>query len=323
MKKTKLFTPLSYFFASVCIFLLFSCSKNDTDSVQEVSQSESVPYQVITKNRTFNLEYLPDEGLFVPSEERDLFENFANSNNFESFMFASSPYTQYMFEDEMSFHRYYRSFDDIGSRNWILFNSIEELVKINTIENEEFIEAELIKLKEELSIGVSVDKLKQLLDTREVASFAKDGNASLRTPVCVLFEHANEGGASLCVECEAVLETFGEFDCYTRALLADLSAEPKSTGGNWNDQASSSCSQIVEGADHMGVRFYRDVNFANRERSCYRSTAFLSPSLPTSCGNLSDIRWCHPPFGKKLDDMVSGVTLKAIWQGCEENWEFF
>jgi hypothetical protein len=238
MKKINFFTPLSYLFASFCVLVLFSCSKNEADTVQELSQSGAIPYQVITANRTFNLQYLPDDDTFAPSEERDLFEDFANSNDFQFFKVASSPNKQFLFEDEISFHRYYRSIDDIPSRNWILFNAIEELVEINTVENEEFIETELIKLKEELSIAVSIDKLKKLLRTREVTSFSKEGTGSARTPVARLWEHANEGGASLCVECEADLLTFGDFNCYTRGLIADLSTIPKSTGGNWNDVAS-------------------------------------------------------------------------------------
>ena len=78
---------------------------------------------------------------------------------------------------------------------------------------------------------------------------------------------------------------------------------------------------MVDGADEMAVRYYRDANFANRNRQCYTYTIFYKRFDTEDCGDLSDSRWCHPPFGKKLNDRISGVTIKAIWEGCPVNWE--
>lgn len=153
-------------------------------------------------------------------------------------------------------------------------------------------------------------------------SFTPFGGGSAREPVARLWEDPNQGGAMLCVECEAEITTYGDNNCYTMAEIPDLTQIPKSTGGDWNDVASHACNDRVEGSDYMGVKYFRNINFIRGRKDCYNWHVIYDIPTDDDCNNLGKVRWCRP-FGKYLANRISGVRLKAVWEDCAFDFDDF
>lgn len=95
--------------AAILGVLMYSCSKSDTNNIQTDVQNErhvqnaSVPFEVVTEERIFKLQYSPEDDSFLPSEERDLFENFTDSEDLSVFEVKSQPNKLFMFHSEVAF----------------------------------------------------------------------------------------------------------------------------------------------------------------------------------------------------------------------------
>ncbi len=82
-------------------------------------------------------------------------------------------------------------------------------------------------------------------------------------PVLSVWEHSNAGGSVLYVEqgTHTYIINYGDYDCFTMASNPNLTIENKPINSDWNDCISSQCLSYIQGAEAMGVGYYKDTHF--------------------------------------------------------------
>ena len=142
--------------------------------------------------------------------------------------------------------------------------------------------------------------------------------------VLTVWEHSNTRGQSLNVENapNTVIWDYGAFNCYTMAANPNLTLEFKPDGTNWNDCISSQCLSYVDGADAMIVAYYKDIDYGiyacGRQYFTYRPNSISYPR----CLNMRDWVWKmgFPQTCGHMNDQISSIRIKAIWQGCQVDY---
>ncbi|MFK7798151.1 MAG: hypothetical protein AB8E82_11905 [Aureispira sp.] len=154
----------------------------------------------------------------------------------------------------------------------------------------------------------------------------KSSSAVSSAPVLTVWEHADAQGSELYVDQapNTVIWNYGDWNCFTMAANPDLTLEFQPNGNNWNDCISSQCLSYVQGADAMAVGLYKDSHFGVYPVG-YRILYYLSngPSdLP--CFNHTSEYWYQPNgWTGHMNDQVSSIRIKAIWQGCYNGYDDF
>lgn len=142
-----------------------------------------------------------------------------------------------------------------------------------------------------------------------------------RSHVLLVYEDQGGNGASLQVETAAStsITNYGPDNCYTVASLADLVLETMSGSTSWNDQISSRNFQYIAGADAMGIGYYKHrFHFTS---GCNHYEEIISPNSSYQAPVLLDFNLNWPGFLNGLfcgsiEDNISSIKVKAIWQGC-------
>lgn len=142
-----------------------------------------------------------------------------------------------------------------------------------------------------------------------------------RSHVLLVYEHRGGNGASLQVETASntSIWNYGPDDCYTMAALPDLGLETMSGSTSWNDQISSRNFQYVSGAEAMGIGYYKHrYYFAS---GCNHIVEIISPKSGYQAPILKDFNYNWPGilnglFCGSIEDNISSLSVKAIWEGC-------
>ncbi|WMX16331.1 hypothetical protein [Aureispira sp. CCB-E] len=142
-----------------------------------------------------------------------------------------------------------------------------------------------------------------------------------RSHVLIVYEHQGGNGASLQIETAATTNiwNYGPHDCYTMAALPDLGLETMSGSTSWNEQISSRNFQYVSGADAMGIGYYKHRYYL--ATGCNYIVEIISPNSGYQAPILMDFDFNWPGFLNGLfcgpiQDNISSISVKAIWQGC-------
>jgi hypothetical protein len=136
------------------------------------------------------------------------------------------------------------------------------------------------------------------------------GQNGQRSPLMTLYENTNFGGSSLNVETASNTSTWthGPYNCYRTTANPDLAQV------SWNDRASSSITSFQSGADAVGYAYYKDTNYARYFCGLYLSIIYSGGSgIP----DMTQTAWSNfPLFCTTMNDQISSVRIKVIWQGC-------
>ena len=147
---------------------------------------------------------------------------------------------------------------------------------------------------------------------------------SQRFSVMTVYEHNYGQGNSLVVENAAttVMWNYGPWNCYTMAALPNLAQEQMNSGYSWDDQISSVILKLVDGADAMGVGYYKDPYYATYGCGYNVHTYALgqTPSIPYAI-NFGQYNFIGGPFCTHMDNHISSIRIKAIWQGCPVDFD--
>ena len=158
--------------------------------------------------------------------------------------------------------------------------------------------------------------------------FANNSNGR-HHEVLTVWEHDNFQGQSLNVENapHTVIWNYGDWNCFTMAANPDLTIVNKPDGSNWSDCISSQCLSYIDGADAMAVGYYKDTHCAvygcGKEIVVYYNNG-IGTNIYPPCFNMRDWRW-HAWHGwcGHMNDQISSIRIKAIWQGCYDNDSVF
>lgn len=148
----------------------------------------------------------------------------------------------------------------------------------------------------------------------------KTGSAISSNPVLTVWEHDDAQGSEMYVEQapNTVIWNYGPWNCFTMAANPDLTLEFKPDGTNWNDCISSKCLSYIQGADAMAEGYYKDSHFGiyacSRMIYAYYSNG-RGTGLPL-CANISAYPWQGGPWCGHINDQISSIRIKAIWEGC-------
>jgi hypothetical protein len=155
----------------------------------------------------------------------------------------------------------------------------------------------------------------------------KTGSAVSSAPVLTVWEHADAQGSELYVEQapNTVIWNYGDWNCFTMAANPDLTLEFQPNGNNWNDCISSQCLSYIQGADAMGVGLYKDSHFGVYAVGYRVLTYFKNGPYPDPpCFNHTSEYWYQPNgWTGHMNDQVSSIRIKAIWQGCYTGYDDF
>ncbi|MGH1335802.1 MAG: hypothetical protein ACRBFS_06710 [Aureispira sp.] len=171
-----------------------------------------------------------------------------------------------------------------------------------------------------------IEEMREELDItspfpNDIASYIGVPEGSLsnaRTPVFTVYDHDNQGGASLNIEngVHTDIWTYGTHNCFTMAAHPDLWTEPRGSGYTWSDCISSRCLQFPVGADGVVTGYYNHANFP--KTGCAYLIHLINRRQGdtfATCFNFRD-----QPFGGQLcghmNDKLTSIRIKAAWQGC-------
>ncbi|MFK7798106.1 MAG: hypothetical protein AB8E82_11680 [Aureispira sp.] len=151
----------------------------------------------------------------------------------------------------------------------------------------------------------------------------KTGSAISSNPVLTVWEHDNLGGAEMYVDQapNTVIWNYGDWNCFTMAANPDLTLEFKPDGTNWNDCISSKCLSYIQGADAMSEGYYKDSHFG--VYACGFVVQLTKKTnlnaYPGACFNMRSQQWVRGHFCGHINDQISSIRIKAIWEGCYED----
>jgi len=149
----------------------------------------------------------------------------------------------------------------------------------------------------------------------------KGGQLSInRTPVLKVYEHSNYTGSEMTVETalNTVIWTYGAHGCNTMAANPNLTLEFQPNGNNWNDCISAQCFNYVDGADAMAIGHYKDTDYA--VYGCAVKIETFDYTISSDwCYSMFNRDW-NGGFCSHMDNQISSIRIKAIWQGCPINF---
>lgn len=142
-----------------------------------------------------------------------------------------------------------------------------------------------------------------------------------RSHVLMVYEDLGGNGASLQVETasQTSIWNYGPYDCFTMAALPDLGLETMYGNTSWNDKISSRNFQYISGADAMGIGFYKHRYYLTT--LCNHYEEIISPTSGYQAPLLDNLNFNWPGFLNGLfcgsmEDNISSIKVKAIWEGC-------
>lgn len=107
------------------------------------------------------------------------------------------------------------------------------------------------------------------------------------------------------------------------AALPDLGLETMSGNTSWDEQISSRNFQYLSGADAMGIGYYKHRYYL--ATGCNYILELISPDSAYEPSELLNFDFNWPGFLNGLfcgpiEDNISSISIKAIWQRCDINF---
>lgn len=317
--------------------IVFSCSKKEaelvrTEAVQETTARNTPKPDVVYhyQGKAYPLYYEEGSTTEVIQDENALaLEALSGTSNFVTFLLPDKPAGHYyLFDSEFDGYDYMEKNDEdplIGRRFKVSLRIDELRTRLlkkygtDIDYSNSSIYADALEgveaIYEELQINKDLPRdLEQFIGI-------KGGQLShQRNPVLTVYEHDNYSGSELVVETapNTVTWNYGDWNCFTMAANPDLSLEFQTNGNNWNDCISSKCSNYIIGADAMAVGYYKDKDYA--VYSCGFAVQIIKKNninaSPGLCFSMLNSLWVRGHFCGHMNDQISSLRIKAIWDGC-------
>lgn len=281
------------------------------------------------QGKAYPLYYAEGSTTEVVQDENALaLDALSGTSSFVTFLLPDKPAGHYyLFDSEFDGYDYIEKNEKpLIGRRFKVAHRIDELRESLLIKYGELLDYNNPTVYEDARLGVQViyDELKIDKDfPRDLETFIGTDGGQLspqRNSVLTVYADANYSGSELCVETapNTVTWNYGDWDCFTMAANINLTLEFQPNGNNWNDCISSKCFNYVDGADAMSVGFYKDSDYA--VYGCaYNVQFFYSTTanpIPGWCYNMLDQPWVGGPYCGHMNDQISSIRIKAIWQGC-------
>lgn len=150
----------------------------------------------------------------------------------------------------------------------------------------------------------------------------KEENRNQRSgPLMQVFVDNNMQGDMLDLETapNTVTWTHGAWGCYRTTANPDLTQEFQTNGNNWNDCISSFCCNYVDGARAVCYASYKDAHYAQYACSRQKLDVLIGEGIQEFCvPSLRNRVWAG--LCGHMNDQVSSIRVKVVWQGCNITW---
>jgi hypothetical protein len=278
---------------------------------------------------------------FVEDEHFTALQQATAQSAIVTFTYSNQPENHiYLFDNEMEGYDYLEKHGDnpLIGRKFKLSYRIDEL---RSTLNQQFGEALDFKnpavaaaaqqgvaaIYQELHINLPLPTDLEAFVGIKNATFTrqKTGSGISSNPVFTVWSDVDAQGSEMYVEQapNTVIWNYGDWNCFTMAANPDLTLEFQANGNNWNDCISSQCLSYIQGADAMGIGLYKDSHFGVYHNGFVvmmyiaNPPAINSPAIYPPCINHTSYNWFHPNgWGGNMNDQISSIRVKAIWQGC-------
>ncbi len=337
MKNHSQKSPLNYALLAMLMLCLHACSKEVNTDIQtlETPEAEAVERPAISattyiyKEKTYKVN-IDKEGNPIETEESEaLRELLSNQSDATSFSFGTNTQeTVYIFDSEMDGYKYIEEKQDkrlgrklqVGHATDLLRDQLiakygsEDLDYSNPLIYEEArkgIEAIYTEFKIVGEVPRDVEHFMGKLETN-------NSETNRISSIFRLWEHPNSQGEmfDLVNEPNVAAYTHGDWNCFRTYIARDLNLNFRQSGQSWNDCFSSACMSYQPGSDAAAFAFYRHPHVNSycdkriltaKKTEWYNGTTICMNNLfyelySTFCGN--------------MENNISSVRVKIIWQGC-------
>lgn len=329
-----------------CFFLTACTKQQEISTVSPLAGSNKAAHADVIyyyKGQAYPLYYQEGSiGNFLKDENFTALQAATAQHAIVTFTYDNQPnHHFYLFDNEMEGYDYLEknAANPLIGRKFKLSYRIDELrenLKAQFGEQLDFKNAAVAQaaqqgvkaIYQELQMNVPFPNDLEAFIGVETASFARQKSSSLgNNPVLTVWADINFQGNEMYVEQapNTVIWNYGAWNCFTMAANPDLTLEFQANGNNWNDCISSQCLSYIQGADAMGVGIYKDSHFGVYN-SGFRILIYLvnGPYPDPPCFNHTTQNWYHPNgWAGHMNDQISSIRVKAIWQGCYTGYSDF
>lgn len=314
--------------------ILVACSKEEQvgNAIQSTTASRSHQADVVYfyKDKRYPL-YLVEGSTeeFVDDENLEALNQITAGKALASFEFSYQPENHhFLFDSEFEAYDYVEKngYPRIG-RKFKLAHRIDELREFLLNKHGERLDfsnpsiyADAMQRIEEIyaELNIANDLPKRIEDFIGV----KEENRNQRFgPLMEVAVHNDMFGDILDLESapNTVTWTHGAWGCYRTTANPDLTQEFQTNGNNWNDCISSYCAHYVDGARAVCYALYKDSHYAQYACSRQKLDVHVGEGIQEFCiSSLRNRVWAG--LCGHMNDQVSSIRVKVIWQGCTITW---
>lgn len=314
--------------------IVFACSKEEqvTNVAKNTTHSRSNQADVVYfyKEKSYPLHFKDGSTEeFIQDENLDALNQVTAGKPLASFEFSYHPQNHhFLFDSEFEAYDFVEKngYPLIG-RKFKLSHRIDELRELLLKKygerldfNNTAVYTEAMQHIENIyaELNITNDLPKRIEDFIGI----KETNRNQRFgPLMQVFVDNNMQGEMLDIESapNTVTWTHGAWGCYRTTANPDLTQEFQSNGNNWNDCISSFCCNYVDGARAVCYASYKDSHYAQYACSRQKLDVYVGEGIQEFCiPSLRDRVWAG--LCGHMNDQVSSIRVKVIWQGCTITW---